>query len=235
MVYVTADLHGCDPADFLRLLKQAGFKANDFLFILGDVIDRGEWGAELLLWLTQQPNMQLILGNHEALMLACRFLFEEVSEESLDKLSVHEIALVQNWIDNGGGPTLKGLQRLLKRDPEAVQGILDYLQDAPLYEEIFVNGQHFVLVHAGLGHFREDRPLAAYSPEELLLARPTLETRYAPDCRVIFGHTPSLLFGEAYTGRAVHTESWSCIDVGVALGHGPMVLRLDDRQEFYLK
>lgn len=235
MVYVSADLHGCNPADFLRLLKQADFQEDDFLFILGDVIDRGDWGAELLLWLTQQPNIQLILGNHEALMLTCRFLFEEVTEESLDKLSLREIGLVQNWIDNGGGPTLKGLQRLLKRDPEAVQGILDYLQDAPLYEELKVNGQRFILVHAGLGNFREGRPLSSYSPEELLLDRPSLETRYDPDSRVIFGHTPSLLFGETYTGRAVHTESWSCIDVGVSLGHAPMVLRLDDMQEFYLR
>ena len=91
MIYVSSDLHGCNPADFRHLLDQAGFGDADFLFILGDVIDRGNWGAELLLWLTQQPNTQLILGNHEAIMLSCSFLFEEVSEESLDKLTVKEL------------------------------------------------------------------------------------------------------------------------------------------------
>lgn len=235
LIYVSADLHGCNPVDFCRLLNQTGFSDDDFLFILGDVIDRGNWGAELLLWLTQQPNAQLILGNHEALMLTCSFLFEEVTDESLENLTVKEIGLVQSWVDNGGSPTLKGLQRLLKCDPESVYGILDYLRDAPLYEEFELNGQRFVLVHAGLGNFSTDRQLSDYSPKELLLDRPSLSTSYGTSVRVIFGHTPSNQFGEEYSGRAVHTSSWSCIDVGVACGHKPMILRLDDMKEFYLE
>ena len=234
MIYVSSDLHGCNPVDFRRLLDQAGFSEDDFLFILGDVIDRGDWGAELLLWLTQQPNIQLILGNHEALMLTCSFLFDEVSEESLENLTINEIGLVQNWIDNGGGPTLKGLQRLLKSDPESVYGILDYLRDAPLYENLDLNGQRFILVHAGLGNFDSDRSLSDYTPEELLLDRPSLSTSYDVDGRVIFGHTPSNQFGEEYAGRAIHTSRWSCIDIGVAQGYAPMLLRLDDMKEFYL-
>lgn len=234
MIYVSSDLHGCNPADFQRLLDQAGFHEYDFLFVLGDVIDRGNWGAELLLWLTQQPNIQLILGNHEALMLTCSFLFDEVSEESLNNLTIKEIGLVQNWIHNGGGPTLKGLQRLLKSDPESVYGILDYLRDAPLYENLDLNGQRFILVHAGLGNFDSERSLSDYTPEELLLDRPSLSTNYDVDGRVIFGHTPSNQFGEEYAGRAIHTSSWSCIDTGVAQGYAPMILRLDDMKEFFL-
>lgn len=234
MIYVTSDLHGYAPTDFQNLLNRAGFGDDDFLFVLGDVIDRGDWGAELLLRLTQQPNIQLILGNHEALMLACSFLFDEVTEENLDNLTVKEINLVQNWINNGGGPTLKGLQRLLKIDPESVYGILDYLRDAPLYEKLEVNGQTFVLVHSGLENFRPGRHLNDYSPEELLLSRPSLNTGYYSDAHVIFGHTPTKLYGEEYAGHAVHTNSWSCIDVGVVLGYAPMVLRLDDMKEFSL-
>lgn len=233
MIYVASDLHGCAPTDFQKLLNQVGFGDNDFLFVLGDVIDRGEWGAELLLWLTQQPNIQLILGNHEALMLACSFLFDEVSEENLDNLTIKEISLVQKWIDNGGGPTLKGLQRLMKSDPESVYGILDYLRDAPLYEALELNGKRFILVHAGLGNFDIGRSLSDYTAEELLLDRPRLSTHYDIAARVIFGHTPSNQFGEEYAGRAVHTTSWSCIDVGVAQGYAPMILRLNDMIEFY--
>lgn len=234
MIYVTSDLHGCAPADFQALLAQADFGDDDFLFILGDVIDRGDWGAELLLWLTQQPNIQLLLGNHEALMLTCSFLFDEVSEESLDRLTVKELGLVQNWIDNGGGPTLKGLRRLLKRDPESVCGILEYLRDAPLYEELDVQGKTFLLVHSGLGNFSPDRALEDYSAEELLFSRPSPETQFYPHARVIFGHTPTVLYGQDCAGHALHTETWSCIDVGVALGYRPMLLRLEDWKEFYL-
>lgn len=235
MIYVSSDIHGCSPDDFQCLLEKAGFRNDDFLFILGDVIDRGNWGAEFLLWLTQQPNVQLILGNHEALLMACSFLFDEVTDHSLEYLSMKEISLLQDWIDNGGSPTLKGFQKLMKEDPDSVFGILDYLREAPLFEELKVNGQRFVLVHAGLGNYSINRPLADYMPDELLLDRPSLETCYSPDTRVIFGHTPTLLFGKDYQGRAIHTESWSCIDVGVSLGYAPMLLRLDDMKEFYLR
>lgn len=232
MIYVSADLHGCNPRDFQRLLDRAGFGEDDYLFILGDVIDRGDWGAELLLWLTQQPNMQLILGNHEAMLLACSFLFDEVSEQSLDALSVEQLKLVQNWLDNGGGPTLRGLQKLLKQDSDALYGILDYLRDTPLFEAVEANGRDFVLVHSGLGNFRPDRSLDCYTPEELLFQRPDLQTRYFSDVRVIFGHTPTQFYGTP--GRAVHTDTWTCIDTGAALGSSPMLLRLDDMQEVYL-
>ena len=130
MIYVTADLHGIHPKEFQKLLGKAGFSEEDFLFILGDVIDRGEYGAELLAWLTQQPNMQLILGNHEALLLSCAFLFADVSEESLDALTVENMKLVQNWADNGGNPTMKGFRKLLKQDPELVQGAWNCYQQA---------------------------------------------------------------------------------------------------------
>ncbi len=232
MIYVTSDLHGCQPEALKQLLQSAGFSEEDFLFVLGDVIDRGEHGAELLLWLTQQPNVQLILGNHEALLLACSVLFEEVSEESLARIQPE---LVNNWLQNGGGPTMAGLRRLLKTDPELVQGILEYLHDAPLYETLQVNGKRFLLVHSGLDNYYPGRPLSDYTPEELLFTRPALETRYAPGTTVIFGHTPTVCYGDEYRGRALKTGSWICIDTGAALGGNPMLLRLDDLKEFYLE
>ena len=120
MIFVTADRHGCHPQELQQLLLRAGFGDGDFLYILGDAIDRGQYSAELIIYLSQQPQMQLLLGNHEALMLACSFLFEEVTEESLDRLSAEQLMLVESWIENGGGSTLSGFRRYLKEDPEAV-------------------------------------------------------------------------------------------------------------------
>lgn len=233
MIYVSSDLHGCCPSDLHQLLQRSGFTDDDYLFILGDVIDRGEYGAELLLWLTEQPNVQLILGNHEALMLACAFLFEEVTEKSLASLTAEKMTLVDNWIDNGGAPTIRGIRKLLKQDSDLLYGVLDYLRDAPLYESLEVNGRAFVLVHAGLDNFTPERLLSDYAPDEMLLARPSLETRYFSDATVIFGHTPTQCFGRQYHGRAVHTDTWICIDTGAASGYLPMLLRLDDMKEFY--
>lgn len=233
MVYVSSDLHGCHPVEFQQFLQRSGFTDEDFLFVLGDVIDRGKYGAELLLWLTEQPNMQLVLGNHEALLLACSFLFEEVTEESLSHLTSDELSLVENWIMNGGTATLNGFRKLLKRDPELVTGILEYLQDAPLFEKVEVNGRTHILVHAGLEHFSAEKPLADYTPDELLLARPELETTYHTNAMVIFGHTPTVYFGEQFLGRAIRTNTWMDIDSGAAVGNHPMLLRLEDMKEFY--
>ena len=235
MIYVTADLHGIHPKEFQKLLDKAAFGEDDFLFILGDVIDRGDFGAELLAWLTQQPNMQLILGNHEAHLLSCAFLFADVNDESLNALSLANMALVQNWIENGGRPTMKGFQRLLKQDPELVLGILEYLQDAPLFEEIQVNGREYILVHSGLGEdFSPERPLREYPAQDFLFTRPDLFTVYYPDKTVIFGHTPTGFFGDAFRGRVIRTGTWVNIDTGVYAGNSPALLCLDDGREFYL-
>ena len=233
MIYAASDLHGCPPEQFQQLLRSAGFTENDFLYVLGDVIDRGTYGAELLLWLSGQANTQLILGNHEAMLLSCGFLFEEVTEESVDALDEGRIKLLNNWLWNGGEPTLKGLQRLKRQDPELLEGVLDYLRDAPLYDCVEAGGRQFILVHAGLDNFAVDKPLDAYLPDELLWARPSLDTQYYADATVIFGHTPTVLFGAQYRGKAVKTDSWVCIDTGVADGNSPMLLRLDDMKEFY--
>lgn len=234
MVYITSDLHGCPLSEFHALLKTASFSEDDYLFILGDVIDRGEYGAELLRWMAEQPNVQLILGNHEAMLLSVSdWLFDEVSDESLDRLDVQKLELLNNWYANGAAPTIKGLRKLLKEEPDILEGILDYLQDAPLYDTIEAAGTTYILVHSGLENFRKDRLLDDYSPDELLWARPTLDTRYFDNATVIFGHTPTEYFGEQYRGKMLKTDTWICIDTGAAIGNKPMLLRLDDLKAFY--
>ena len=231
MIYVTSDLHGYPLEAFQKLLASAGFCDEDYLFVLGDVIDRGEEGVHLLRWMAEQPNVQLILGNHEAMLLRCAFLFKEAeSAEELTPEDMEELAL---WRSNGADHTLEAFRQLLYTKPDVMEGILDYLNDAPLYDYVNVNGRQFILVHAGLGNFSADKPFHRYEPEELLWERPGLDTRYFAEATVIFGHTPTYHYGEAYRGKAVKTDTWICIDTGAAAGGKPMLLRLDDMAEFY--
>ena len=190
-------------------------------------------GAELLRWMADQPNVQLILGNHEAMLLSCAFLFESVTNESLSKLDVEKMNIFNTWFSNGAAPTLTGLRKILKEEPDVLEGILDYLYDAPLYETVDVGNKKYILVHAGLENFHPSRPLSSYTPDELLWARPTMDTQYFEDAVVIFGHTPTEFFGEQYRGKAIKTKSWICIDTGSVVGNKPMLLRLDDMREFY--
>ena len=104
MIYVISDLHGYSPDDLEELLSSAGFSERDFCFILGDVIDRGEEGARLLEWLLYQPNVELILGNHESMLLSCDFLFNEITEDSLAGLSEEQMECLMHWKENGAEP-----------------------------------------------------------------------------------------------------------------------------------
>lgn len=233
-VYVTSDLHGYPLEKFKALLEKVNFCDDDFLYILGDVIDRNkDGGVEMLCWLLKQPNAQLILGNHEAMLLSCKFVFDEITDESIDAFSNEKIELLQNYQLNGGNVTLSALHKLNKVSPETVLDILDYLHDAPLYEAITVGENDFLLVHAGIGNFDKDKKLSHYTTDDFLWAWPELSDKYFDDIITVFGHTPTTSYGEEYAGKIIKTKTWIDIDVGTAYGQKPALLRLDDLQEFY--
>ena len=233
MVYVTSDLHGYPLPDFKRLLEKAGFGDDDFRYILCDVIDRGgDGGVETLRWLMEQPNAELVLGNHEAMLLSCAFLFDEITEDSLAALEPEKMQTLMNWMMNGAEPTLASLRRLHRENPDALHDLLDFLRDAPLYEAVSTESGDFLLVHAGLGNFRHGKRLSEYTPDELLWHRPAVAERYFDDITTILGHTPVSFYGAAH-GRACHADTWVDIDTGAADGGSPMLLRLDDMAEFY--
>lgn len=237
MIYATSDLHGYSLSRFRALLDKAGFGEDDFLFILGDVIDRnGDGGIELLEWIMEQPNIQLLLGNHESMLLKCDFLFNEITDIALENLSMEQLNALLQWMSNGADPTMAALAKLNRRRPGAVRAVLDFLRDAPLYDTVSVGGRDFLLCHSGLDNFRPDKPLSKYTEGELVWARPSLEDCYFDDVITVFGHTPTVYLGSDPM-RAVHTGTWICIDTGAAMGEpeAPMLLRLDDLKEFYAK
>ncbi len=235
MIYVSSDLHGYPLDGFLRLLETAGFSDADELIILGDVIDRnGDGGIAALRWLATQPGARLLMGNHEAMLLSCRFLFDVITEKNLETLDRSSVRLLANWLSNGAEPTIQALRALFHEDAETAQGLIEYLEDAPLYEVVRAGGKRYLLTHAGLGDFSREKPLEAYRPEELLWHRPALTDEYFPDLTTVFGHTPTRYYGEEYRGRMLRTPTWLNIDTGAAGGGNPMLLRLDDEKEFYL-
>lgn len=232
MIYVISDLHGYPHEKFLALLDKAGFGKDDFLYILGDVVDRnGDGGVETLNWLMYQTNVQLILGNHEAMLLACSFVFDEITEDSIESLTAEKINMLTRYQLDGGDITLKAMQKLPK---ETQQDILDYLRDCPLYETVNAGGKDFILVHAGLGNFDPNKQIEDYTTEELLWSWPELTDVYYKDKITVFGHTPTFSFGDEYEGKIIKTNTWIDIDVGAGFGREPVMVRLEDMREFSL-
>lgn len=235
MIYVISDLHGYTLEKLKKLLKKAEFSDDDFLYILGDVIDRnGDGGVEMLCWLMEQSNIQLLLGNHEAMLLACKFVFDEITDESIEALNEDKITLLNNYMLNGGDVTLKSLSMLGKKSPETVRNIYDYLADAPLYEAVTAGENDFILVHGGLENFRKDKKLSEYTADELIWCWPELDDEYFDDIITVFGHTPTMSYGNENKGKILKTRTWIDIDVGAAYGQEPILLRLDDLMEFSL-
>lgn len=232
MTYVISDLHGYRIEKLKELLEKTNFSEDDRLYILGDVIDRnGDGGIGVLQWLIKQPNAELIMGNHEAMLLACDFIFENVTDAFLEDFDEKKNRLLINYLFNGGGVTLRNLAKL---DVEARYKIVDYLRSCPLYKEVNVNGEKYILVHAGLDNFSPDKKINDYSANELLWAEPELNDEYYDYIHTVFGHTPTYLFGEQYNGKIVETRTWTCIDCGAASGNEPVLFRLDDKKEFKL-
>ena len=230
MIYVISDLHGYPHDSFLDLLDRAGFGRNDSLYILGDVVDRnGDGGVRTLEWLMYQTNVRLILGNHEAMLLACSFVFDEITEDSLGALTNEKLAMLKRYQYNGGYITLNSMRKLNK---DTQQDILYYLRDCPLYETVSAGGRDYLLVHSGLGNFAPDKKISDYTCDELVWTRPALTTVYYKDRITILGHTPTVAYGDMFDGKIIKTETWIDIDAGAGFGRQPVLLRLDDMKEF---
>lgn len=231
MIYVTSDWHGYSLDGIKALLSAANFGESDFLYVLGDVVDRGDHAAELLKFLLYAPNMQLILGNHEQMLLACDWVFEEISDEAIDKIDSDRISVLVSWKENGAEKTIASL---CAESPETRQAILEYLRDCPIYENVSVGDRDYFLVHGGFKDYSADKKLKDYSTYDLLWARPNLGEQYSSDFITIVGHTPTCCYSSYYRNRMIKNRTWWNIDTGSACGYAPMLLCLDTLREYYL-
>ena len=68
MTYVISDIHG-NSRRFNSVMEQIDLQPEDMLYVLGDVIDRYPDGIRILRQLMGMPNVKMILGNHEYMML----------------------------------------------------------------------------------------------------------------------------------------------------------------------
>lgn len=223
--YVLSDVHG-EGDRFHKMLEKTHFSESDVMYILGDVVDRGPDGIALLEEIRDTPNMELLLGNHEYMML--QYLGPKATEIE-----------IRRWNRNGNAPTLAAYRRLAEREQ---QELLSFLRTRRTFLEVIVNGQRFYLVHGFPGETIHDR----------VWGRPGIHTpNPIQDCRLIIGHTPVIhliqpeqrqcqymaeLESRGDHLRICHAPGFLDIDCGC--GHRLPVkalacLRLEDMEEFY--
>lgn len=231
--YVMSDIHG-EYEKYRGMLKKIHFSDSDRLFVLGDVLDRGPEPMAVLLDMLGRWNVFPILGNHDLLGLdLLKKLSVEITEENYaSQIDVPVMNQLLDWISNGGQTTIETFRRL---DEETRAMILDYLTEFSLYEVVDVGEKTFILVHAGLGHFRKDKKLKEYTAQELLMERgdPNLRCFDDDSIYVVWGHTPTqLISGSA---EIYHNCNHICIDCGACQEGGRLAcLCLDTMEEFYI-
>ncbi len=235
LTYVCSDIHGRYDK-YQALLDSISLKNSDVLYVLGDVIDRGPDGVRILRDMMARPNVIPILGNHELVAAMCLpWLMEEITDASIESLTDVQFATLQNWLDNGGEPTLRALKGLSQSER---QDILDYIRDMELYAEVEVGGRAFVLTHAGLDRFAPDKPLEEYELKDFLFGRPGPERVYWPDKTLVFGHTPTRVLWEAAgqpsKDEMFHGTGFIDVDCGCGFNGRLGCLCLDAMGEIYI-
>lgn len=191
---IVGDIHGCYYT-FNQLLTHWK-REEETLILVGDLIDRGQYSAEVVLKameLTQAYDNCIILkGNHEAELI--QYILEGNNE---------------NWTHQGGEETLvqfaqKGIEH---------QAILSWLVERPLCYEM----THFIVTHAGITE--TEHPFLEAEDDSVLWNRKPLK---ALGKLQIHGHTPLKSNQAQYTPDS---DSWN-IDTGAYYGYGLAGLRI---------
>lgn len=232
MIYVMSDIHGCYQK-YLAMLKMIHFSPHDTLYLIGDVIDRGEEGIDLLLDILGRKNVHLLMGNHEYVMS----VLLSNAKIPLERTSVISQELRQGleiWLEDGGWPTF---QTYLKLSAETKLTLKRFLFQLPLFAQITIGKQEFILVHSGFGRYNPCRTLQSYSPGELLFERSNLKYSWYLPKTVIVGHTPTFDYSRQYIGKMMKINNVIDIDCGCSYPESGVLgcLRLDDGEEFYVE
>ncbi len=243
-IYTVSDLHGQFEV-FKRGLGVIGFGEEDYLYVLGDAIDRGSEGARLLWYVMQRENTDLLIGNHEFMML------NAVNADGGAFCDGPDSAL---WLYPNGGYTTFGQYAAFDDDKRAA--LLAWLRERYVMRTLEVGGRAFCLTHSYYDPDCENRRYSELSYEDVWnVVWPSLwredELSHAGDVYADYDYT--FVCGHVPVQRVRHRQGLFSsleklssfkhgnvvnIDGGCAMGerstmeNGAIFLRLDDMKEF---
>lgn len=233
MKYVTSDIHG--KLDRLKkLIEYIDLSREDILYIVGDLVDRGDKPIETIEFIMNHPQIEVIMGNHDEMMLhALRYKDEKQ---------------IERWGRNGCEPTIEGFNKRTLKEQEK---ILSYVEGLPYFKII---DNKYLLVHAGFEPSRLFENMLDKSLEDALMEQKDrlvwvredfLKNKALDNLITIFGHSPRRYIDKIFERESkLPYEIWFDnayndkigIDTGNCYEGGRMVcLRLDDHRIFYVE
>lgn len=145
-VFACADLHG--RYDLFKEIQNF-LAADDKLYVIGDVFDRGPGGWAIYKAIKEDDRITLLMGNHE--MLAAKGLVDRMTHPPLGNWDY------SLWVDyNGGHPTFDAIYA--EYNDGNFSSLIEELNELPIMAE-YVNKDdiHITMVHSGyVSMWKED-------------------------------------------------------------------------------
>ncbi len=143
-----SDIHGNLPL-FKKLLVDVAFNDDDYLFILGDMIEKGDYNLEMLrymMMLSKKENIFLIQGNNDQIM----YQFDKIDHDLLkyylfvkQKTILLEMALEQKFVIT---PEMD-IDLFCKTIKNNYQKEINFIKNLP---HVIVVNEKLYLSHAGI-------------------------------------------------------------------------------------
>ena len=242
--YAVSDIHGyCEP--FLKGLEEIGFSDQDYLWCLGDMIDRGPDGIQILQYIMRHDNMDLLIGNHEFMLL------NSVDDNGEAVCNGKDAYL---WLDANGGRIT--FYRYKELPIEERNELLDWLKQRYVVRTMEVDDQAWCLTHSFYNPKCENKRYCDLTYSDVWNITWSSIWRNDPlthaldvypkyDYTFICGHVPVQNIRAWQTSdedetrlKSFYHENVIDIDGGCSIGHasavnnGAIFLRLNDKKEF---
>lgn len=188
---VIGDVHGHYDG-LMQLLMAIAPSADDQVYFLGDLIDRGPKSFQVVNFV-RESGYRCLLGNHEQLLI-----------DSFPNGNIAPNAL-HAWLNSGGQATVSSYDQ-----PEVLLEHLEWMRSLPTYIDL---GDYW-LVHAGV-HPR--LPLSEQSVQELCWIREEFHSSpqpYFANKTIITGHTITFTLPNIPSGAIAQGAGWLGIDTG---------------------
>lgn len=213
MVFVCSDIHG-NYEVYMKIVNK--LTKNDKLYIIGDVIDRNSDGISILLDIKKRSNVELLIGNHEWMML-------------LASMGLEKYASMWLIPQNGGQITCKSM---LEYPNDIITDLLDWMETLKVYKCLTINNKRYHLVH-GLWStsLTEDMTVKPndYAVEDALWEAPlkgSSTQEYIKSDYYIHGHVPVIRFTPFV--EPLEFDNIINIDGGLTYGGGLILYCLDN-------